>query len=61
MGRTSKTPAGKAGASRDHLGRWSHSLSTLDAYRAQFLCLTYGIRPEVAAMLAAVAFSGGAA
>jgi hypothetical protein len=31
---------------------------TLSAYRAQHLIGTYGIRPEVAAMMAALAFGG---
>lgn len=31
---------------------------TLSAYRAQHLIGTYGIRPELAAMLAAIAFGG---
>jgi hypothetical protein len=31
---------------------------TLSAYRAQHLIGTYGIRPETAAMLAAIAFGG---
>lgn len=31
---------------------------TLSAYRAQHLIATYGIRPELAAMLAAIAFGG---
>lgn len=32
---------------------------TLSAYRAQHLIAAYGLRPELAAMLAAVAFGGG--
>ncbi len=31
---------------------------TLSAYRAQHLIVSYGTRPEAAAMLAAVAFGG---
>jgi len=57
---TSKTPAGGAGASRDLHGGRSHPLPTLDAYRAQFLTLAHAVRPELAAMLAALAFDGGA-
>lgn len=59
MPQTCKTPAVQAGASRDHLGGWSQSLPTLDAYRAQFLTLAYSVRPEVAVMLSALAFDGG--
>jgi hypothetical protein len=33
---------------------------TLYAYRAQHLIGSYGIRPELAAMVAALAFGGGA-
>lgn len=32
---------------------------TLSTYRAQHLIGTYGIRPEMAAMIAALAFGGG--
>ena len=31
---------------------------TLSAYRAQHLIMSYGIRPETAAFLAAIAFGG---
>lgn len=54
----SKTPAGKAGASCDLLGGWSHSLPTVDALQVQTLILAYAVRPEVAAMIAALAFGG---
>lgn len=60
MARTSKTPAVQAGASRDHLGGWSQSLPTLETYRAQFLTLAHAVRPELAVMVAALAFGGGA-
>ena len=59
MTQTSKTPADKAGASRDGLDGASHLSSNLDAYRVQFLTLAYAVRPEVAVMLAAIAFGGG--
>lgn len=55
---TSKTPAGKAGASREQLGGWSHSPYSLAARQAQFLTLAHAVRPEWAAMLAAFAFGG---
>ena len=61
MPRTSKTPACEAGVPRDSCGGRSHSFPTLDAYRAQFLTLAYSVRPEVAVMVAALAFGGGAA
>ena len=58
---TSKTPAVQAGASRDSCGGRSHSLPTLDAYRAQFLTAAYAVRPDMAVTVAALAFGGGAA
>ena len=59
MPQTSKTPPVQGGASRDQLGRCSHSLPTVDAYRTQFLILAHAVRPEMAAMVAALAFGGG--
>lgn len=59
MPQTSKTPAVQAGASRDGFAGASHPSSSLEAYRAQFLTLAYALRPEVAVMLAALAFGGG--
>lgn len=57
MNRTSKTPAGaSAGAARNQLGGCSRIGSNLDAYRAQMLIAAHGVRPEWAAMLAALAF-----
>lgn len=58
---TSKTPAVEAGASRDSCGGRSHSLPTLDAYRVQFLTAAHAVRPDIAVMVAALAFGGGAA
>jgi hypothetical protein len=60
MPRTSKTPAGEAGASRDSFGGPSRALPTLQAYQVQFLTMAHAVRPEVASMLAALAFGGGA-
>lgn len=57
---TCKTPAGKAGASRDLLGGWSRNLPNPDALQAQFLIAAHHVRPEMAAMVAALAFGGGA-
>lgn len=61
MPQTCKTPAVQAGASRDSCGGRPQSLPSLDAYRAQFLTAAYAVRPEVAVMVAALAFGGGAA
>lgn len=61
MSPTYKTPAGEAGASRDGFGGPSHSLPTVQAYQVQFLTLAHAVRPEWAAMVAALAFGGGAA
>lgn len=49
----------KGGASRNSCGGWFRDPLTLSAYRAQHLIAAYGLRPELAAMLAAVAFGGG--
>jgi len=54
----SKTPAGKAGASRDQIAVWSHSVPTVAALQVQTLILAYAVRPELAAMVAALAFAG---
>lgn len=56
----SKTPAHRerAEASRDLLGGWSQSLPTVDALRVQTLILAHAVRPELAAMLATLAFGG---
>lgn len=59
MPQTSKTPAVEAGASRDSCGRRSQSFYSLDAYRAQFLTAAYAVRPDMASMVAALAFGGG--
>lgn len=58
MARTSKTPAVEAGASRDSCGGWSLPFPSLETYQAQFLALSYAVRPEWAAMMAALAFGG---
>ncbi len=55
---TCKSPAGKAGLSRDLLGGWSHPHPTVDALRVQTLILAHAVRPELAAMLAALVFGG---
>lgn len=55
---TSKTPPIEGGASRGQLGGWSHPVPTLGGYQAQFLMLAHAVRPELAAMLAGLAFGG---
>lgn len=60
MPRTYKTPAVEAGASRDSCAGNSRFPHTLEAYQAQFLTCAYAVRPEMAAMLTALAFGGGA-
>lgn len=55
----SKTPAG-TGASRDSFADLSHSLSTPQVMQVQILIAAHHVRPELAAMVAALAFGGGA-
>lgn len=61
MVRACKTPpmGGMGGASRDQLPGWSRSNLTLSTFRAQHLIGSYAVRPEIAAMVAALAFGGG--
>ena len=60
MARICKTPpvGGKSGASRDQLAGWSRSNLTLSTFRAQHLIGSYAVRPEIAAIIAALAFGG---
>jgi len=58
MDLTCKTAAG-TGVSRDLLGGWSRSLASPSAMQVQFLIAAHRVRPEVAVMLAAIAFGGG--
>ena len=58
MPQKSKTPAG-TGASRDSFAGLSRSFPTPVAMQAQFLIAAHHVRPEMAVMLAAVAFGGG--
>lgn len=48
------------GATRDSLERTSRKTSSLASYRVQFLIAAHNVRPEFAAMIAAIAFGGGA-
>ena len=53
-----KTPA-ITGASRDSFAGLSLHLSSPLANQAQFLIAAHRVRPELAAMVAALAFGGG--
>jgi len=55
-----QNPGVQAGASRNRLGSRLHPSHTLSAYRAQHLISTYAMRPELAALVASLAFGGGA-
>jgi hypothetical protein len=56
-----ETPPGATGeASRDSFAGLSPELSSLMHQRAQFLTLAYSIRPDMAVMLGAMIFDGGA-
>lgn len=57
-----EAPAGSllAGASRDSFGGLSLEPSSLALQRAQFLMVAHAIRPDVAVMLGALIFDGGA-
>lgn len=54
-----ENPAPKKGrASRVSFADWTPEALTLSACRAQCLITTYGVQPELAVMLAAVALGG---
>lgn len=56
-----ETPlAATGGALCDSFGGPSQELSNLDAQRAQFLILSYSVRPAMAGAIADMVFSGGA-
>lgn len=59
MPHKSKTPAG-TGASRDRFAGLSLPLSTPLDMQTQFLIGAYHVRPELAAMVAGLAFGGDA-
>lgn len=59
MAQKCETPR-KGGASRDKLAGGSRISLTLEAFQAQILITKTGVRPELAAMLATLAFGGGA-
>lgn len=54
-----EAPADKAGTTCDMLAGGSRFPFTLEGYQAQFLTAAYAVRPEMAAMVAALAFGGG--
>ena len=58
MPQKSKTPA-CAGASRDSFAGLSLPLSTPLTIQVQILIAAHHVRPELAAMVAALAFGGG--
>ena len=57
MPQTNETPQ-LGGASRIQLGGWMHESLNPIALQSQFLIGAYHVRPELAAMLAALAFGG---
>ena len=57
MPQTNETPHG-GGASRIHLGGWMHEPLNPQTLQSQFLMGAYHVRPELAAMLADLAFGG---
>lgn len=59
MPQTNETPAGSnAGVSCNQLGGCLQETLTLSAYRAQHLIAEHGCDPQLAAMLASIAFGG---
>jgi len=54
-----QNPGGKAGASRDSFAGLSLPFSTPCAMQSQLLIASHHVRPEMAAMIAALAFEGG--
>ncbi|GLV24276.1 hypothetical protein [Sphingobium sp. Cam5-1] len=53
-----ENPTTKGRGSRVSFGDWTQDALTLSAYRAQHLIGSYGVRPEQAVMLTALAFGG---
>ena len=54
-----ETPPVQGGASRNQLGGWFRDASNPTALQTQFLVASHHIRPELAAVLAALVFGGG--
>lgn len=60
MPQNAETPAGvAAGASRDLLAGGSLPLDSAARHQAQFLTIAHHLRPALADVVAAAAFSGG--
>jgi hypothetical protein len=55
-----ETPTDEAGASRESLEGTSRDCFTLTTYRLQYLAARYALPVETAAIVAALAFAGGA-
>jgi hypothetical protein len=55
-----ETRAGEARASRNSCGGWFRDPLTPRSLQSQFLIAAHNVRPELAAMIAALAFGGGA-
>lgn len=60
MPQNSKTPPIGGGASRDSFAGLSLSLPTVHALQVQTLIAAHHVRPDLAVMLAALAFGGQA-
>jgi hypothetical protein len=60
MPHKSETRAGKARASRNSCGGWFRDPLSPFTLQSQFLIAAHHVRPELAAMVAALAFGGGA-
>ncbi len=60
MPQTNETPAGvqTAGVSCNQRGGCLQETLTLSSFRAQHLIAAHGIRPDLAAMVASIAFGG---
>lgn len=59
MPQTSETRAVEARVSRNSCGGWFHDLLSPCTVKSQFLIAACHVRPEMAAMIAALAFGGG--
>jgi len=59
MPQKSETRAGKARASQNSCGGWFREPLSTRTLQSQFLIAAHHVRPEMAAMIAALAFGGG--
>lgn len=60
MPQISETRAGEARASRNSCGGWFRDPFSPRSLQSQFLIAAHHVRPEMAAMIAALAFGGDA-